>query len=148
MAWHGLGHGLGSWEPWREMRRLQREVDRLFGEHSPRARTREFPLVNVWADGEKIVVTAEVAGVSPGDIEISVLADSWTLSGKRAATELREGEAYHRQERAHGNFSRVVSLPFRVDGDSVEATCKDGVLEVTMERAATDKPRRIAVKNA
>ncbi len=134
---------------WRDMDRFQREMNRMFEEFSP-ARLRSapsYPAMNVWNSEQGLVVTAEVPGVSPDDIEISVIGDNLTLSGTRKPDELKEGARYHRQERGYGKFSRVLQLPFPVNVEKIEATFKDGVINITMPRAEEDRPRKIAVKS-
>jgi HSP20 family protein len=104
--------------------------------------------MNVWANDDGLVLTTEVPGVNPQDIDISVVGETLTLSGERMPDELKEGSRYHRQERGYGKFTRSVQLPFPVDVNAVEASFKDGVLHVAMPRAEEDKPRKITVKSA
>jgi HSP20 family protein len=106
----------------------------------------EYPLVNVWSQENGSVVTAEVPGLEPGDIEISAHGDTLTLRGSRKPEVLKEGEVRHRNERPCGEFSRTLRLPFRIDSEHVQARLNNGVLSLTLPRAAEDKPRKIAVK--
>lgn len=135
---------------WRELDRLQREMDRLFDEFSPRRlRTAPaFPAMNVWADEESVVVTAELPGLESKDIEVNVLNGTLTLRGERKPEELPEGARVHRQERGYGRFARTLELPYKVDVDKVKATFKNGVLQITLPRAEEDRPKKIAVKVA
>jgi len=107
-----------------------------------------FPALNIWSNEDELIITAEVPGINPEDLDISVVGDSLTLKGAREVEELEEGARYHRQERGYGNFSRTVQLPFPVDIDSVNAKFTNGVLEINLPRAEADKPRKIAVKSA
>lgn len=134
---------------WRDVDRLQREMYRLFEENNP-ARLRRapgFPALNVWANEESLKITAEVPGVIPEDIDINVVGETLTLTGVRKPDELNEGARYHRQERGYGTFTRSIQLPFAVDVNQVEATFKDGVLNISLPRAEEDKPRKIIVQN-
>lgn len=135
---------------WREMDRLQSEMNRLFDAYTPSRLRRApgYPAMNVWANDDGLVLTAEVPGVNPQDIDINVVGETLTLSGERMPDELNEGSRYHRQERGYGKFTRSVQLPFPVDVNEVEASFKDGVLHVAMPRAEEDKPRKITVKSA
>ncbi|RME08135.1 MAG: Hsp20/alpha crystallin family protein [Anaerolineae bacterium] len=135
---------------WRELDRLQREMDRLFDEFSPtRLRTApDFPAMNVWADEESVIVTAELPGLESKDIEVNVLNGTLTLRGERKPEELPEGARVHRQERGYGRFSRTLELPYKVDVDKVKAVFKNGVLQITLPRAEEDRPKKIAVKVA
>ena len=134
----------------REFDRLWHEMDRLFtnwpvqsvlrwnGEHS-------YPATNVWTNEDGAVVSAELPGVVPEDIDISVVNDTLTISGARKPEEA-EGATYTRRERGHGEFTRTFQLPFLVQGDRVKATFDNGVLHITLPRAEEDKPKRIEVK--
>jgi HSP20 family protein len=135
---------------WRDVDRLQREMNRLFDDYSPaRLRTApSYPALNVWSNEDGLLVTAEVPGVSPQDIEVNVIGETLTLSGVRKPDELNEGARYHRQERGYGKFSRTLQLPYPVSVDKIEADFKSGVLSVRLPRAEQDKPRKIAVTSA
>ncbi len=133
---------------WREMDRLQREMNRVFDNYTS-GRTSvapSYPAVNVWADEESTLITAELPGLTSDDIEIDVLDNTLTLTGERKAEELPEGARYHRQERGYGNFSRSIRLPYSVDVDKVDAIFKNGVLQISLPRAEKDQPKKIEVK--
>lgn len=135
---------------WREIDRLRRDMDRLFDTTAPRfrpARAARFPSINVWADeSEGVFVTAEIPGVAPEALDITVTADTLTINGARLPEDLPEGATYHRRERYCDDFSRTVQLPFTVDKDGVEATIENGVLQINLPRAEDEKPKQIAVK--
>ena len=142
-------HGFTS--PWREMSRLQQEMNRLFSDSFSLAGGRigpSYPAMNVWTNQDGAMITAELPGVIPEDIDISVVGESLTLSGSRQLDELKDGEKFHRRERSFGKFSRTFQLPFWVEADQVEATFKNGVLHIFVPRAEEDKPKKIAVKSA
>ncbi|MFW6107440.1 MAG: Hsp20/alpha crystallin family protein [bacterium] len=147
MLWPRSVRDLWSWEPWEQMRRLQREMSRYFPDWWPGAR-RPFPPVNVWTGRDDVVVTAELPGVDPAKIDLAVEGDTLTLSGSRELSSLKEGQSFSRQERPGGAFSRVVQLPFRADPAKVDAEYKKGVLRVTLPRLEEDKPKQITVKTA
>lgn len=132
-------------ETLREMQTLQQQFNRLFENNSWRV-SGEFPPLNVWTNENSATVTAEVPGLSPEDIEISVVNDTLTLKGERRPEPLGEGESLHRQERGFGQFSRTLQLPFRVDADKVEAVFKRGILSITLPRTEQDRPRKISVR--
>ena len=134
---------------WREMERLQQQMNRLFEDYNPvRTRTApSYPAMNVWANQDGVLITAEVPGVSPDDIDINVVGDTLTLSGERKAED-GENVRYHRQERSFGRFTRTLQLPYNVNVEGVEASFKNGVLSIELPRAEQDKPRKIAVKTA
>jgi HSP20 family protein len=132
------------------MERMRREMNRLFAGVAPRrtwpATAPGYPAANVWSNPDGAVATAEMPGVNPDDIDISVVGD--TLSGGRQPDEPGEGATYHRRERRHGRFSRAYQLPFEIDSNQVEATYEKGVLHISLPRAQEEKPKRVAVKSA
>lgn len=137
----------GSGTPWDELDRLQREMNRLF---EPLARSQgrrqgDFPAVNIWAGEDDALLTAELPGVDPAKIEVTVKDDTVTIRGKREADSLKEGESYLRQERGAGTFVRSFALPFHVDGDKVEAQYRMGILQLSLPRRELDKPKKITV---
>jgi len=129
---------------------MRRDMDRLFGGLS-RGVFREpsagvFPLVNVTEDSNNYIVRAELPGVKAEELEISVTGDGLSLSGERKIHKEKKGARYHRKEREAGIFSRILTLPGPIDGDKVEATCKDGILTVVLPKSEAAKPRQISVK--
>ena len=136
---------------WREIDRLRRDMDRLL-ENSmrlPRARAARYPAVNVWTnEQEGVIVSAELPGVSPEKLDISVTADTLTISGSRSPENLPAEAQYHRRERYCDEFSRIVQLPFTVNTNQVEASAENGVLVITLPRAEAEKPKQIAVKTS
>jgi HSP20 family protein len=107
-----------------------------------------YPAMNVWANEKGAMVTAELAGVNPEDIDISVVGDTLTLTGNREPHELAEGETYHRRERSYGRFSRVFQVPLEVEAGKVEAVFEKGILHISLPRAEAETPKKIAVKAA
>ena len=148
MMWRTPGNSL--WNPFGELSRMQRDLDRLFGEAGgrPRAGLGDFPAVNVWTNEEQALVTAEIPGIDPGSIEVTVKDNVLSLRGSRDPEETAEGEAYLRQERGVGSFVRSFTLPYRVDADNVAAEYRNGILYLTLPRSEADKPKKIAVKAA
>lgn len=134
-------------DPFREVERLQHQLNRLFEGYSSRA-TAEFPAMNIWTSEESAVITAELPGLCAEDIDISIVNDILTLRGSRQPEQLQEGETLHRKERGFGQFTRTIQLPFRVDADKVQATFKSGILNLALPRAEQDKPRKITINCA
>jgi HSP20 family protein len=133
------------------MERLRREMNDVFSRYTtePRLQTpASYPAMNVWTNENGAAITAELPGVEPEDIEISVVNDTLTLTGSRRPDELKEGERYHRRERGAGQFTRTFQLPFRIEEEQVEAQFKHGVLHISVPRAEADKPKKIAIKTA
>lgn len=139
----------GYTSPWREMERLQRDMNRLFSDVYSGVDSRyapSYPAINVWTNEEGAIVTAELPGLNAEDIDISVVGETLTLTGNRTPDELQEGTKYHRRERNYGKFTRTFQLPFNVEVGKVDATFEKGVLHIDLPRAAKEMPKKIAVK--
>lgn len=137
------------WQPWAEMNRLSRELDRLF-DSGRTAVGRDFgalrfPALNAWEDDGALHVEAVLPGFSADNLEIYVTGNQLTLKGERQPPQHESG-TWHRQERGYGKFSRVIELPVDVDGDAVSADFCNGVLCIRMPKSEAAKPRRIEVK--
>lgn len=129
------------------MQNLQREINRLFSGFTPPF-VNEFPAVNVWLGKDDVTVTAELPGMDPESIDISVAADTLTLGGSREKESLKEGENYHRQERNYSNFTRTLQLPYQVNAGKVSAKYEKGILRITLPRSEETKPKKISIKSS
>lgn len=134
---------------WQEMDQLQREMNRLFDTTSKERvfNSPNYPAINIWTNEDGQLISAEMPGVHPDDIDIDVTGDALSISGERKPDEVAAGARYHRRERTYGSFSRTVQLPFMVDTGKVEASFKNGVLLIALPRAEADKPKKILVKS-
>ena len=129
---------------------LQRELERMVGSAFDPVGSWStlYPTVNVFDQGDAYVVKAEVPGIEPNQIEIHVEEDTLTLRGERAFSDPSKDAAYHRRERGHGRFRRVIRVPGRVAGDEAKAQYRNGVLTVTIPKAKEARPRRVAIEAA
>jgi len=134
------------------MDELQRRMTRLFDEYDggrwpgfARLTTATWPVVNLYDAGEDLVIKAQVPGLSEKDIQITGNQEVLTLSGERKV-DVPEGYSVHRQERGSVKFSRSFTFPCKVDLEKTSATVKDGLLTITLAKAAEAKPRQITVK--
>lgn len=131
---------LGSFiDPWRSFERINRAA----GGPVPAA---EFPAMNVWTVGDSAVVTAELPGIDPKTVDISLMGKSVTIRASRAPQEAADGESYHRRERWYGQFSRTIDLPYTIEAQKVEAKFNRGVLQLTLPRAEEEKPKKITIR--
>ena len=143
------------WSIFDELESLQQDMNRMLtaqtaGERGRRGRAWRrrptYPLMNVWSSADGIVIDAELPGVDPADVDISVMGDELTLRGEVNAAEEVKGQTYHRRERPSGEFARTLQLPFRADSGGVKANYKNGVLRVTVPRSEEEKPKKIAIE--
>ncbi len=127
-----------QWTPFREMARLQGDLDRLFGAGANGEKVHGFtPAVDVVEDEGKFELYADLPGVKQEDLDLQVEKDVLTIRGERKLE--RKGE------RVAGAFSRSFSLPKTVDAEKIVATLKDGVLTVTLPKRPEAQPRQIKV---
>lgn len=141
---------LVSFDPFENLLRLQRDLDRIFRKPSydfGLAGPSVYPAVNVFSDKNGMVVRAEVPGINAEDIHLEVESGRFTLSGERKL-EPREDGGYHRRERRVGKFSRMLRLPDDLDTHAAAAELRDGILTVRIPKAAAARPRQIEVKAA
>lgn len=133
-----------------DLERMQREMNRLFsgfmGRESSPFRGDVYPAVNVSEDADNLYVRAELPGLQPEEIDISVEGDTVTLRGERRL-QTAENVNYHRREREAGRFRRIFTLPTRVNPEAVVASFKNGVLKITLPKAEEVKPKQIPIKS-
>jgi HSP20 family protein len=137
--------------PFWDIERTLEEMNRVFDVFSGPVGLRSmpvgtFPALNVYDAGDKLVVTAEMPGVDPKDIDLNVVENNLTISGKRDAAPEDQQVQYYRRERFSGQFSRSISLAEKVNPDAVKATYKNGILTIELPKAQEAKPRSIKIK--
>lgn len=127
---------------------LQREMDRLFEDFFRRSGLpmRWGPAVDVVESSDSVVVKAELPGVDPKDVDISVSGDTLTIKGEKKEEKEEKGKSFYRVERSYGSFCRSVSLPTGVEADKAKADYKDGVLSVTLPKSEKVKAKKIPIK--
>lgn len=133
-----------------EFRRLEQEFDEFLtgwapwtgGIRSLPAGT--FPAVNVGSSPDSVTVYVFAPGIDPKSLEVSLQESVLSVSGQRAVP-AEQNASYYRQERFAGSFRRVISLPEDVDPDKVEATYRDGIVQIIVHRRESAKPRQIEI---
>ena len=140
-----------SWRE-RDLDQLRREMDTLFSRFattSPLSNSRRgvFPAVNLYETADAYVLTAELPGVAPDDIQASLMDSTVTLQGERKIDYAdQEDVSVHRAERQAGSFRRAFELPAAIDPDKVEAVHNNGVLMLRLPKTPEAQPRQISVK--
>jgi HSP20 family protein len=133
---------------------MNRMFDEVFGDVSRRsgrqqgdAPTRWAPVLDVLQEDGDIVVRAELPGVKPEDVDVTLHNGVLTIAGERKAEERREGSGYFVRERRYGTFRRSMTLPQGVDDSAISARFDEGVLEVRVSgAAAVQEPKRIQIE--
>ena len=136
------------YEPWGLLNQLQKELERSRDDKSGEGTiaTAEWaPAVDIKEEVDKFVIHADIPGVKPEDIEVSMEAGVLTVKGEKESEAKTEKEGYKRVERTYGSFYRRFSLPDTADGDAINAKCKNGVLEIIIPKREAVKPKRISV---
>jgi len=129
---------------------FRREFDPAFRSAGVSQGTRGvYPPVNLFESEEGYVLTAELPGVAPEDVDVSIEGSTVTLSGERKIEYVAsDGTAVHRRERQSGTFRRGFELPTEIDIESAKATHKNGVLRLLLPKSPASKPRQIAIETA
>jgi HSP20 family protein len=131
--------------------RLHSEMDDLFdgffrGLDRPFAGYKTWPTIDVAEEENAVVVRAEVPGCKAEDIDISVYGNTLTISGEKKLEEEKKEKGYYYMESTYGSFRREITLPTDVDAGKIDAVCKDGVLSITLPKAASAKAVKVKVK--
>ena len=146
---------LARWTPMGNLQSFQNEMNRIFneffrggnGEEAGSELSTWTPPVDIHETDDALVIKAELPGISKDDISIDVHQNTLTLRGQRKHEAEVKQDNYHRMERAYGTFQRSFVLPTMIDQEKVQATFKDGVLELHLPKLESAKPRRIAINS-
>jgi HSP20 family protein len=141
------------YEPWLLMNRLHRDLDRLFnspanGEEQQHSVVDWAPPADIREEEKQFVIHADLPGVEPKNIDVSLEKGVLTIRGRRDLESRDEKRGFRRVERVSGEFFRRFSLPDTADSQSVKARFTNGVLEVSIPKQAQVLPRRISVEAA
>jgi len=138
---------VSRWDPFQDLLAIQDEMNQVFG------RARQGQGGRVWAPALDIserkdayVVTVEVPGVKPEDLDITLEDGLLTIQGERQFTAESSEQQFHRVERRYGAFRRSITLPAHVLAEQIEASFEDGVLQILVPKAEEAKPKRIQVR--
>jgi HSP20 family protein len=146
-------NNLRTYQPYGLINQLNSEINRLFGTGLSRADDEDtaavtadwIPAVDIREEEQRYVLRADVPGVDPDDIEITMENGVLTVRGERNDGTREEGNGYRRVERFSGRFFRRFTLPDTADSENISATGRNGVLEVIIPKHARVQPRRIQV---
>lgn len=148
MAIYGLTHPASS-DLWGMFDRMRREFERSAPRAAAAGAGNVYPPVNLYETGEDFVVMAELPGVRREDLDLTIEANRITLRGERKiAYPADERTSIHRRERESGMFRRTFEFPVPVDAEKAEAVYRDGILRVRLPKAASHRPRQIAVQTS
>lgn len=136
------------YQPWGLLNQLQKELERNYqsavGEGST-ATAEWAPAVDIKEEGDKFVLHADIPGVKPEDIDISMENGVLTIKGEKKTDSTTEQEGYKRVERSFGSFYRRFSLPDTANAEAISAKAKHGVLEIVIPKRASVQPKKINI---
>jgi HSP20 family protein len=144
---------LARWTPMGNLLSFQDDMNRLFnqffqggsGEEAGGGGRTWAPPVDLYETDDALILKAELPGVSKDDVSVEVHQNTLLLRGQRRHEAEVKEDNYHRMERAYGTFQRSFVLPTLMDQEHVQATYKDGVLELRLPKSEAAKPQRIAI---
>jgi HSP20 family protein len=143
-----------KWSPFRELDRVRHDfeelLDRSLGSHAARQHHEHHgpstPALESFIDGGKLVIRAEVPGVDPKDIDVTVTGDQLTIRGTREQSVDEQSRNFIHREFSYGSFERIVRLPGGINAEDVKASYNNGVLELTVPVPEQSKSRKVAVQ--
>lgn len=138
---------LSRWTPVRDLITMREMMDQVMGDVL--GRQREYRQVwtlpmDAFANEDAIVLMADVPGLRPEDVEVTLEGDTLTIRGEFKAR--AEGQNYLMRERMTGRFERTLTINTPIDASKIEATFENGVVRITLPKAEAVKPRQITVK--
>jgi HSP20 family protein len=141
---------LVRWEPFEGLNRIHSRLNHLFDESFGRSwaeptSTKWYPAVDVLESKDSYLIRAELPGMKREDINLEVKDGTLILTGERKSDKPAEGVEYRHVERVDGKFMRSFSLPQTVKQDAIQATYKEGILEVRVPKVEEVKPRQIEI---
>ena len=140
-----MATGLTRWRPFAELEDLRGRIDRMFSEME-NGETRKWRMaLDVIERDDRFVLRADVPGVKPDEVKIEVEGDVLTVSAEHEESEEEKKGNFLRRERRFGSFSRSVTLPKGVTAEQVEATVKDGVVEVSFPKPGEEERKAVTI---
>lgn len=142
-----------TWEPFHNLDSLQSDMNRLFnwafGQTAGDSLTDSnwVPPVDVIQEGDRFRVRVDMPGMKKDEIEITLDGDTLTVRGEKKRESETKQDDYYRAERLYGTFQRSLTLPDHVDAEKIEANYKDGVLDITIPKTESAKPKQIKIQS-
>ena len=141
------------WNPFRELARLEQEINKLFSEFVPAQRAESnvvvapiLPKVDVYETDDKVIVEAEIPGVKKEDIDVKVKDNNVIIRGEIKREEEKQDKNFFRAERFYGKFERVIPLFVEVKPEEAKAKIENGILKLEIPKATSEKEVSIKVE--
>lgn len=143
-----LPAGFG-WNPFKELVRLENEINKLFGELAPQELPVKVqtwtPRVDIYEKDNNIIIEAEIPGAKKEDIQVKIKDNNVIIKGEVKKEEEKKEENYYRSERFYGSFERVIPLPTEVKPEESKAEIKDGILKLTIPKTVSEEEHEIKI---
>ena len=142
----------GVWNPFREIARIENELNKLIGEVMPvmkqvPAEVQVWaPRVDVYEKDNNVIIEAEIPGAKKEDIEVKIKDNAVVIKGEVKREEEKKEENYYRSERFYGTFERVIPLPVEIKAEEAKAEIKDGILKLTIPKATAEKEVKVNIE--
>ncbi len=137
---------LARWSPWRELEEMQRGLSRILDDATLGIETGSWaPAVDIRETDDALLVQAELPGIDKKDVRVEVKDGVLSITGERKYEKDVKEENVHRIERSYGRFTRSFALSPNIDTEHVDATMKNGVLEIRLPKVESAKPKAITV---
>ncbi|WP_456384661.1 Hsp20/alpha crystallin family protein [Persephonella sp.] len=141
------------WNPFRELARIEQELNKVFNELVPTPKTAEIaevttwnPRVDIYEKDNKLVIEAEIPGAKKEDVEVKIKDNAVVIKGEVKKEEEEKDKTYYRTERFYGVFERVIPLPVEVKVDEAKATFENGILKIEIPKVSEEKEVKIEVQ--
>lgn len=143
------------WNPFDELASLRESMDKLFEDfvttRRPGQRTDTTPMlwqpaIEAYETEHDVVIRAELPGIDPKNVDVSVTGDTLTIKGEARAEHEEKNRNYHRRELRYGTFVRSLTLPDGVQGDQAKASYRHGIMEIRVPKSERSKPKSVKVE--
>ncbi|MGQ0549312.1 MAG: Hsp20/alpha crystallin family protein [Armatimonadota bacterium] len=139
------------WEPFDDLMSIRESMDRMFEDFLTRRPRVAGPMVwqpaiEVFETENEVVVKAELTGIDPKDVNVTITGDGLTIKGEAKADQEEKGRNYYRRELRYGAFQRTVPLPAEVKSEETKASFRNGILEVRVPKSERVRPKSVKVE--
>ncbi len=147
-----MANPLQAWNPFREMEHFRRDFDEVFdrflgrGKRGAKEPATIEPAIESYIEGDKLVVRADLPGIDPKNVEITVTGDTLTIKGSREERREEKERNFVFKEVSYGSFERSITLPDGLKAEDIKASYKDGVLELTAPAPKEMSPRKVPIE--
>jgi len=126
------------------------DMDKMMSEMLPAVRGNQYgytPALDMYEDKDNVVIETQLGGINPEKVDISIENNILTIKGESEKKSEVDDKNYYRKEIRRGSFYRSIAMPTKVDGDKATAINEDGILKITVPKAAEVKPKTIKIEN-